>query len=403
MTAHNAIKISENVYWVGAIDWALRDFHGYTTSRGTTYNAYLIMGEKPILIDTVKAPFFDEMMARIKSVIDPEKIEYIISNHAEMDHSGSLVRTIEAIKPEKVFASKMGNAALQEHFQLEFPITEIKSGQEFTLGNSKFIAVETRMLHWPDSMFTFYANDGMLFSQDGFGMHLATSNLFADQNPKDIMEHEAAKYYANILLPYSNFVSRLFDSLPSLNLDIKYIAPDHGPIWNTPENIKFILDKWQMWASQRYYNKAVIIYDTMWNSTAKMAASIADGIAAKGTITKILPMSGSNRSDIITEILDAGALVVGSPTLNQQMFPTVAEILCYVKGLKPKNLVGQAFGSFGWSGEAVKLIQAELREIQVELVAESVNIKYVPTETDLISCNKMGQNIALALKQKLEG
>lgn len=399
MQAH---KITNNVYWVGAIDWELRDFHGYQTSRGSTYNAFLILGEKPILIDTVKAAFFPEMLARIKSVIDPEKIQYIISNHAEMDHSGALPQAISAINPEKVFASKMGVAALQEHLQLDYPLTAIEPGQPLELGDAKFTCIETRMLHWPDSMFTYYANDGILFSQDGFGMHLATTKLFADQNDKAILAEEAAKYYANILLPYSNFVTKLFAALPSLNLDIKMIAPDHGPIWRTADDINFILSKWQKWAKQAPTNKIVIVYDTMWHSTAQMAASIADGVAANNTEVKLMPLSGSHRSDIVTELLEAGALLIGSPTLNQQMFPSIAEMLCYLKGLKPKNLIGQAFGSYGWSGEAIKLIQEQLQQMQIELVAEPINIKYVPTTADLVKCNTLGKNIAQLLTTKGE-
>lgn len=402
MTVFKAIPISNNVYWVGAIDWELRNFHGYNTTRGSTYNAYLIMGEKPVLIDTVKAPFFAEMMERIKSVIEPEKISYIISNHAEMDHSGSLIPAIEAINPEKVFASKMGVSALQAHFHFDYPITALENNAQLTLGDAKFVFLETRMLHWPDSMFTYYVNDGVLFSQDGFGMHLATNKIFADQNNKEIMCYEAAKYYANILLPYSQFVTKLLNNLPSLNLDIKIIAPDHGPLWRSPEDIKFILDKWRTWAEQKYYNKAVIVYDTMWQSTAKMATVIADGISENGTSVKVMPMSGAHRSDIMAELLEAGALIVGSPTLNQQMFPSLAEVFCYMRGLKPKNLIGQAFGSYGWGGEAVKLMQEQLQQMQVELITDPLKIKYVPTGEDLAKCRILGQQIADSLTTKLE-
>ena len=395
---YQAIQVTNNVYWVGAIDWELRDFHGYSTSRGTTYNAYLIMGDKPILIDTVKAPFYNEMLARIKSIIEPSKISYIISNHSEMDHTGCLAQAIDVIKPEQVFASKIGVQAIQEHFHLDYPITEVP--EQLTLGNANFKFLETRMLHWPDSMFTYFVNDGVLFSQDGFGMHLATNKLFADQNDKSILYYEAAKYFANILLPYSSFVTRLFAKLPELNLDIKVLAPDHGPIWRNASDIKFILDRWDKWAQQDYYQKAIIVYDTMWNSTAKMANSIAEGFTSENIPVKVMPMSGSHRSDIVAELLEAGALVIGSPTINQQMFPTIAELLCYLKGLKPKNLLGQAFGSYGWAGEAIKLIQGELDDMNVDLISEPIKIKYVPTNESLAACRQLGQNIAKILLTK---
>jgi flavorubredoxin len=396
-----AIKITENVYWVGAIDWELRDFHGYHTQRGTTYNAYLIMGEKPILIDTVKAPFYQELMARISSVIDPAKIKYIISNHAEMDHSGCLPQVIEAIKPEKVFASKMGAKALKEHFQLDYPITEITDGEQLTLGNCNFAFVETKMLHWPDSMFTYFANDSILFSQDGLGMHLATSELFAEENDPSVVRYEASKYYANILLPYSNFVSKLIAKLPSLKLAIKMVAPDHGPIWRRPEDIKLIIDLWDKWSHPKEtYLKAVIVYDTMWQSTAKMAHSIADGFIDQNVPVKVLAIASTHRSDIITELLEAGAFLVGSPTINQQMFPTLADTMCYLKGLKPHKLIGQAFGSYGWAEKAVTLLQNDLKELEVELVGEAIKSIYVPTTETLTKCRELGQTIAKKLYEQ---
>jgi flavorubredoxin len=398
METLKAIQISEKVYWVGAIDWGIRDFHGYSTSCGTTYNAYLILGEKPILIDTVKAGFYDEMMERISSVIDPTKISYIISNHAEMDHSGSLLRTIAATNVEQVFASKMGILALRDHFHTDFPITEIVSGESFDLGDAKFVNLETKMLHWPDSMFTYFVNDNILFSQDAFGMHLATANLFADQNDFNTLRVEAAKYFANILLPYSQFVINLLAKLPSFKLDFKMIAPAHGPIWRQQENINFILESWGNWATQKPSSKAVIVYDTMWHSTALMASAIADGVIGENVNVKVMPLSGSNRSDIATELLEAGALIVGSPTLNQQMFPTIADTLCYLKGLKRKNLIGQAFGSYGWGGEAIKLIQSELTQMGVNLVADAVNVKYVPRPDALAKCRVLGQEIGKKLQ-----
>lgn len=393
-----AVKISEKVYWVGAIDWELRDFHGYHTSYGTTYNAYLILGEKPVLIDTVKAPFYHELMARISSVIDPKTIRYVISNHSEMDHSGSLPNLINDIKPEKVFASKMGALALKNHFQLDYPITEVSDGEKITLGNNNFSFVETRMLHWPDSMFTYFADEAILFSQDGLGMHLATSKLFVAENDASIVRGEAAKYYANILLPYSNFVSRLIARLPSLKLNIKMVAPAHGPIWHRPEDINLIISWWDKWSKPKEtYRKAIILYDTMWQSTAKMAHSIADGLMEENVAAKVLRVTETSRSEIVTELLEAGAFLVGSPTLNQQMFPTLADILCYLKGLKPHKLIGQAFGSYGWADKAVPAVQEELKQIGVELVGEPVTSAYVPTMEVLTKCRELGKTIAKRL------
>lgn len=396
-----AEKIAENVYWVGAIDWSLRNFHGYHTSRGTTYNAYLVLGDVPVLIDTVKAPFLKEMLSRIATVIDPTKIDYIISNHAEMDHSGCLVETIEATKPKRVFASTMGVKALDQHFRTGGVVEAVKDGQTISLGNITLSFIETRMLHWPDSMCTYLTEGGVLFSQDGFGMHLASTQRFDDQLDASVMEHEAAKYYANILLPYSPRIVKLAEKLDAFPGPINLVAPDHGPIWRS--KIGWIIDLYRRWSQQQATRKAVIVYDTMWQSTALMARSIADGIRAGGASVKVIQMTPSHRSDIPTELLDAGALLVGSPTINNGIFPTIADAMCYVKGLRPVNLIGAAFGSYGWSGEAVKLITNELREMNVELIHDGLSVQYVPDDQALEKCHALGQSVAKKLDEVCDG
>ncbi len=391
------MQVTDSVYWVGAIDWVLRDFHGYLTGRGTTYNAYLILADKITLIDTVKAPFVDEMLRRIGSLIDPTDIAYIVSNHAELDHSGGLPVTIETVGPEKIFASTRGANALGEHFHLDREIVPVENGESLSLGNMNLSFVETRMLHWPDSMFSYLDEGGVLFSQDAFGMHLASSERFADEIAPDILEYEGAKYYANILLPLSSLVTRLLQQVPELGLDIEVIAPDHGPIWR--EDIGNILDSYAQWAGQTPTKKAVVVYDTMWQSTALMAQAIGEGLAAGGAIPKLMPLGAAHRSDVATEILDAGALVVGSPTMNNNMFPTVADTLTYLKGLKPRNLIGAAFGSYGWSGEAVGQIEEVLTQMKVDLAAEGLKVKYVPDDNALAQCYALGQQVAAKLNE----
>jgi len=394
MSHFNAVKVSERVYWVGAIDNSIVDFHGYSTHRGTTYNAFLIMGKTPILIDTVKKPFYEEMMARIASIIDPTKIEVIISNHAEMDHSGSLPQAIQDIQPKKIYASKMGVQALKAHFHFDdHVITEVNPKEKLTIDDIVLSFVETRMLHWPDSMFTYLHGDGILFSQDGFGMHYACHKLFSDQNDHCIMEHEAKKYFANILMPYANFVKKVFAALPVQNFNIKMIAPDHGPLWNNKNDIEWILSLWKEWAELKASKKVVIIYDTMWNSTAIMASVIADNIS-KDIQVKVMPLHKFHRSDVATEVLDAGALLVGTPTLNGQMFPTLADVLTYLKGLKPKNLMGQAFGSYGWAPEGVKLAAKELEVLGVNFVGDPIAINYVPDDQALEACALLGKLVS---------
>jgi len=396
---YKAVRLTEHTYWVGAIDWKIRDFHGYSTNRGSTYNAYLILKEEPVLIDTVKAPFLPELLSRVSSVVEPEKIRYIISNHSEMDHSGCLPQVAKITKAEKIFASKNGVAALNSHFDLECDLKAVNDGEKLQLGGADLSFFETKMLHWPDSTITYFPEDKVLFSQDGFGMHFASGKLYADEIPRSMLEEEASRYYANILMPMSGLIRKLIDRLGELNLDISLLAPDHGPLYRRAEDIQWIIGKYLEWSKQLPNPKAVIVYDTMWGSTEIMARAIAEGVGETGIEYKVLPISGNHRSDVATEVLTSGALVVGSPTLNNGVFPSVSDVLTYLKGLKPKNLIGAAFGSYGWSGEASKRIAENLKDMGVELVAEPLMVRYVPKSEDLLKCRNLGAALGERLKE----
>lgn len=395
---YSAVKVTDNVYWVGAIDWTIRDFHGYTTPHGSTYNAYLVMADDITLIDTVKAPFMGEMLARIKSVVEPSKIKYIVSNHSEMDHSGCLPEVIDLIKPQKVFASATGVKTLKELFHDEHEIMPVKDGETLSLGNMDLTFMETRMIHWPDSMFTYLANDGLLFSQDAFGMHLATLERFADEIPAATLEYEGATYYANIVLPYSAIVLKALEKVAAAGLKIKIIAPDHGPIWR--KDLGWIIDLYKKWASQKPTAKAVVVYATMWHSTEKMARAISEALAEAGVKVKLLSMNETHRSEVVYEVLDAGALIVGSPTLNNNILPQMADVMTYLKGLKPANKIGAAFGSYGWSGESVKHLETILKEMKVNIVFESIAVKNAPGDDVLKKCHELGKNIAEELLKR---
>ena len=404
MGSFEAVKVTDRIWWVGAVDWEVRNFHGYLTSRGTTYNAYLLMADRITLFDTVKKPFFGEMMARIASVVEPSKIDYLVSNHSEMDHSGSIPEAIDAIKPEKVFASPNGAKALKAHFpvcqgtgrHLDSEITEVKTGDTLDLGGATLSFVETKMVHWPDSMVTYVPEEKALVSQDAFGMHLASGERFADQLPQDVLAQEAKRYYANILMPLSGVIAKALDKLLGLGLDVRVILPDHGPVWrDSPE---WILRKYQQWTKLRPGTKAVVAFDTMWGSTGLMARVITDALSSSGIHVREMPLSAAHRSDVATELMGAGALVVGSPTINNQMFPTVADCLSYVKGLKPRNCVAAAFGSYGWSGEAAKLVQAELDAMKLERAVDPLRVKFVPDEAALQECRAFGAAVAERVK-----
>ena len=401
-----AVPIADRLYWVGAIDWALRNFHGYLTSRGTSYNAYLWMGEKIVLFDTVKARFQNEMLSRIRSVVEPERIDYIVSNHAEMDHSGCLPEMIRLVRPEQTFASAKGVEALQDHFGSGAgwqgaQVTAVQDGQTLRLGDTDFRFFETKLLHWPDSMVTYLPAQHILISQDMFGMHLASGERFDDQLPWDLLEFETAKYYANILLPFSGIVEQAFKKFEQNQVQPDLIATDHGPVWRT--HVGRVLEHYRRWARQERRVKAVIMYDTMWESTETMAYAIAEGLITSGVHTKVMPLSGSHRSDIATEVLDAGAFLVGAPTINNQMFPSLADALTYLQGLRPRGLLGAVFGSYGWSGEGVKRVLAYFNEMKIEPIGEPVQSRYVPGDDVLAQCVALGRQVAERVREKFGG
>ncbi len=389
------VEIAKGVYDVGVNDWNIRDFHGYSTYQGTSYNAFLILDEKITLIDTVKKDFSDQLLDNISKIIDPKKIDYVISNHTEMDHSGGLPRVMHKIGEDKpLYCSKMGAKNLARHFPQKWNYHAVETGQELSLGARTLMFMETRMLHWPDSMFTYLKEDKILFASDGFGQHYAGYEKFDDQIGDEIMSH-AKKYFANILLLYSPLILKLLNKVTELGLEIDMICPDHGIIWRRDPGK--IIAAYAKWARQEPEKKAVIIYDTMWESTAKMAEAIAAGLYQEGINVRLMHLRKCHRSDIMTEVLDARAVILGSPTLNNCLFPTVSDFLTYMKGLKPKNKISAAFGSYGWSGEAVKLISKELEAMKFDIVAPGVKIQYVPDQEDIDACIEFGKKIGRAV------
>jgi flavorubredoxin len=389
------IEISKDIYWVGSIDWNIRDFHGYSTKQGTTYNAYLILDEKITLIDTVKKDFTEEFISNISQVVDPKKIDYVISNHTEMDHSGSLARVMHRIGEDKpVYCSKMGQKNLPKHFRQNLNYRVVEDGEELSIGKRHLTFMETKMLHWPDSMFTYLKNEKILFSSDGFGQHYAGLERFDDEIGDAIMPH-AQKYFANILLLYSPLILKLVDRVTALGLAIDMICPDHGIMWRKDPGK--IINACVQWSQQKPKRKALVIYDTMWHSTEMMAKAIVESLGEEGVEAAPMHLRSWHRSDIMTEVLDAGAIAVGSPTLNNGLFPTVADFLTYMKGLKPQNKIGAAFGSFGWSGEAVKLIHKELEGMKFDMADPGLRIQYVPDSDGLEACRELGKKMAEGL------
>lgn len=393
----NGMEIAKGVYNVGVTDWNIRDFHGYSTKEGSTYNAYLIVDEKTVLIDTVKEPFAGKLLENISKIVDPKKIDVFVSNHTEMDHSGGIPRIMHRIGEDKpLYCSKMGFKNLSLHFPNSYDYRPVKTGDELTLGKRTLSFLETRMIHWPDSMFSYLKEDKILFSSDGFGQHYAGPEKFDDEIGDDIMPH-AKKYFANILLLYAPRIAKLIDQVVDMGLEIDMICPDHGIIWR--KDPSKIINAYVRWCEQKPEAKAIVVFDTMWHSSESMAEAVVEGIAGEGVKARPMCLKGSHRSDVITEVLDAAAVVVGSPTLNNGMFPTVADFLTYMKGLKPKNKIGGAFGSYGWSGEASGLIQSALEAMKFDMPQDPLKIQYVPDEKGLEACREFGAKIGRAVKQ----
>jgi flavorubredoxin len=392
------VKIADGIFSVGVTDWNIRDFHGYSTYEGTTYNAYLILDDKITLIDTVKKEFGDQLLANISAIVDPKKIDYMISNHTEMDHSSSLPRVMHKIGEDKpLYCSKMGQKNLSKHFSQEWNYQPVENLGTLSLGKRTVTFMETRMLHWPDSMFTYVNEDKLLFSSDAFGQHYAGPEKFDDQIGDDIFPH-AKKYFANILMPYAPLILKLVDTVTEMGLQIDTICPDHGIIWR--KDPSKIINTYVEWSKMAPKRKALVIYDTMWHSTEAMAEAIVGALIQEGVNAKPMHLRNCHRSDVITEVLDAGAIIVGSPTLNNNMFPTVADFLTYMKGLKPQNKIAAPFGSFGWSGESVKQVTKALEEMKFDVIDPGVRLQYVPDEKGLAACAALGKKIAAALPDK---
>ncbi len=392
----NKVSLAEGINWVGVVDWNLRDFHGYMTRRGTTYNAYLISDEKTALVDTVKHTFSNELLRNICEIVDPAKINYIIVNHVEMDHSSSLPMIVKYAKNATIIASQRGKDAIIEHYGADFSIETVKTGDELKLGKRTLRFVEAPMLHWPDSMFTYVVEDKILMPNDAFGQHLASSERFDDEVDEHVLMEEAKTYYANILMPLAPLITRKIQEVVQMGIPIAMIAPSHGIIWRS--NPSKIIQAYLDWSAGKSENKVVIVYDTMWGSTDKMARAIAEGAASQAVDVKLLKLRAANRTEAMTEILDAKAVVVGSPTLNNGMFPTLGSFLTYAVGLKPKGKLWGFFGSYGWGGGAVRGMTEMARKAGFEVHEPSIELKYVPDQEDLKKCFELGQQIAAKIK-----
>lgn len=396
-----AKKITDRVSWVGKVDWELKHFHGdeLSTRFGSSYNSYLIRDEKTALIDTVWQPYDREFVGRLKKEINLSDIDYIVMNHNEVDHSGALPELMREIPDTPIYCTKKGEAILRGHYHQDWNFVNVKTGDTLSLGDTTLTFIEAPMLHWPDTMFTYMSGDNILFSNDGFGQHFASESLFNDCVDEALMMHEAEKYYVNILNLYSTMAQKKIKQILDMHLPISMICPSHGVIWKN--NPMQIVEKYLEWADAYKENQITLVYDTMWQSTRLMAQAIAEGIRQEDTSVKVKIMNAAkdDKNDILTELFRSKAFLVGSPTINYGISYAIAGLLEMIHGLKYKRKKAAAFGSYGWSGEAVKQISEKLQGCGLELVDEGMKALWVPDGDALEQCRAYGRNFAKCTRE----
>ncbi len=395
------IKLLPDIYSVGVVDWDVRTFHGhtYTTKRGTTYNAYLILDDKVTLVDTVYGPFADELIENIKKIIPPEKIDYIVANHVETDHSGALPAIMKLCPKAKVLGTAKCKEGLFRHYYGNWDFQIVKTGEKLKLGRRTLTFVEAPMVHWPDSMFTYCPEDQLLLPNDAFGQHYATSERFDDEANECELMDEAAKYYGNILWPLGSVILKKIEEIQKMNIPIKMIAPSHGIVWRRDPGR--IVNAYLSWAKNETISKVVAVFESMWGATEKMARKIVEGISDTGVSVKLFDVALSDRTQIIKEMLDARGFIFGSSTHDNNMLPALAGFIEFFKGLKPKNRVACVFGSYGWVGGAVREIEDILKETGIELVQPGLSVKYVPDEDEIRNCYEFGRDFANKIRDEV--
>ncbi len=391
------VELMSGVYWVGAIDWNLRHFHGYSYSihRGTTYNSYLIVDDKVALVDCVYHPFSKEMISKIREIVDPSRIDYLIANHLEPDHSSGIMDLLEVAPKAKVFGTARCRQGLEKYYDYKGDFNVVKTGDRLSLGKRTLTFIEAPMIHWPDSMFTYLVEDRLLMPNDAFGQHLASSFRFNDQVDRCALIEEAKKYYANIIWPLSAMVLRKLEEIQKMGIGINMIAPSHGVIWRS--NPGEILELYSRWAKGEKGKKVLIVYDTMWGSTEKMAKAIMEGVMGTGVEAKLYRLPDSEESDIFGDLLDAGGMLLGSSTINNGVLPTLGTFIIDVKGLKPRGKLSAAFGSYGWGGGAAKELEAVLKEAGCEVAMPSLTANWSPSREELEKCVQFGREFAKKL------
>jgi anaerobic nitric oxide reductase flavorubredoxin len=402
----DAVELKPDVYWVGAIDWAIRDFHGYVTPRGSTYNNYLILDDEVTLLDSVKHDFVDVSIARIRNLTDIGAIKHIVINHIEPDHASGLGEIMRLVPSAPIYCTQKGKDGLERFFDVSsWDIRVVKTGDELKIGKRTLLFIETPMIHWPDSMMTYIREDRILISQDGFGQHLASTQRFDDEfiecSSSAELEDSVWDYYANILMPFGTIIKRKIEEILGMGLQIDMIAPDHGVVWR--QGPKRVLDAYLDMATGKCDERVVIIYDTMWHNTEKLTLPLMEGVRSTGMDCRVLKLRATPTSVAVKEFWRARGCLIGTPTLNNNIFPKIAEMLVYLKGLRPRDRMLSAFGSYGWAGGAVKQVLEMAREMKLQTVEPGFQFKYHASADEEEKCHEFGRDFALKVREYHKG
>lgn len=392
--------LKDGIDWVGYIDWTVRDFHGYKTESGSTYNAYLIRDEKCAVIDAVKAPYVESYLDRIRALADLDKISYVVCNHAEPDHSGGLPGIMAACPQAELVCNAKCKDTLEKQFDTSaWKWYVVEDGDEISLGRRTLSFIHTPMVHWPESMFTYVPEDKLLFSMDAFGQHYATAFRFDDEEPLEVILQEAKAYYANIVMLYGRPIAQTLER--AAEMDIEMIAPSHGVIWRS--HLKEVFEAYQKWVVCKPTPKIIVLYATMWKATEKMAHAILEGAQECNVEARFYNVDSTHSTQIVTEVLDCAAIAIGSPTLNNTLMPNMAGVLCYMKGLRPTHKKGFAFGSYGWSKRGgASEVEAAMQEMKIKIMREPLRAQYAPTPEILEECHEAGRALGQYAEQFAE-
>ncbi len=406
-----APKIADDVYFVGTLDWDRREYHGYTL-HGTSYNAFLVFsGDECVLIDNVYPGkvYSSQLWGRIQDAFEDQgkdevKIDYIIQNHVEKDHSGTLSEIHQKFPDAPIYCTPVAKPGLIKHYPdlADAEFVTVETGDSLTVGEKTFAFLDAKMLHWPDSMFTFLQEDGILFSNDAFGQHLCKMERYDYEVPEAELMEAAQKFYANLLTPLTPLLKNKLDEVVELGLleQIKTIAPSHGQIWTEPMKI---IGAYLDWANGKcQQDQATLIYDTMHFSTQYMAHAIAEGLMSEGVNVKMHYLKEDERSETVKDVLESKAVLMGVPTLFNKVFPSIADTFLYIDELQFARTgikrLGVTFGSFGWGGNGPKWLNGKMAEAGFEMV-DNLEINYVPDDDDLAKCYELGVKLAKQIKE----